>query len=217
MKRSEIRFTKDDRIAVIAPHPDDECIGVSAALLMAPEKTDIFVLTDGSHGDPDISVEEEALIRKKQFENEMAYVNPHARHWLGVEDTKLGENKSAVETIDFTPYTKIFLPWDESLHPDHRAAATICFRTISKQKAKGECYIYEVYAPFHNPSHYIDITALADEKRKLVRFHEDQAIQEQITMSLNYFRGSQMVSHPDIKYAECFLKVDPYEKASKTR
>ena len=211
--RSEIRFTEDDKIAVIAPHPDDECLGVSAALLLVPEKTDIFVMTDGSHGDSEKSVEEEALIRKKQFENEMAYVKPHAWHWFGAEDTKLGENKSVADAIDFTPYTKIFLPWDASLHPDHRAAAKSCFRAISRQKAEGECYIYELLAAFHNPSHYIDITALVDEKRKLIRFHEDQAIQEDVVLPLNYLRGSQMIAHPEIKYAECFLKVNPYEKA----
>ena len=46
----ELKFTDKDSIAVIAPHPDDECLGVSAALLKAADRTDVFVLTDGSHG-----------------------------------------------------------------------------------------------------------------------------------------------------------------------
>ena len=84
--REEIRFTPDDRIAIIAPHPDDECLGASAALLLAADRTDVFVMTDGSHGNPANTIEEEAVIRKLQFEAEMAYVKPHAWYWLGYED-----------------------------------------------------------------------------------------------------------------------------------
>ena len=42
MKQS-IKFDEQDSIAVIAPHPDDECLCASAALLMAADRTDIFV------------------------------------------------------------------------------------------------------------------------------------------------------------------------------
>ena len=66
--RERIVFQDNDRIAVIAPHPDDECLGTAAVLLLAPERTDIYVLTDGSHGNPEKSIEEEAEIRRKQFE-----------------------------------------------------------------------------------------------------------------------------------------------------
>lgn len=208
--REEIRFTPEDRIAIIAPHPDDECLGASAALLTAADRTDVFVLTDGSHGDPDRPIEEEAAVRKRQFEAEMAYVRPHAWSWLGYEDTKLIEHQDAANQIDFTPYTKIFLPWLESFHPDHRAAAQICLGAIRRQKAKGVCFSYEVNAPFHKPTHYADITALQEEKRRLVRFHEDQKEQEPMTLSLNAFRGSQMLRHEEIRFAECYLKVDAY-------
>ena len=209
--REELRFTPDDRIAIIAPHPDDECLGASAALLLAADRTDVFVLTDGSHGNPANPIEEEAAVRKRQFEAEMAYVKPHAWYWLGYEDTKLIEYQNAADEIDFTPYTKIFLPWMESFHPDHRAAVGICRSAIRKQKATGECFSYEVNAPFYKPTHYVDITDLQEEKRKLARFHEEQKEQEPMTLALNEFRGSQMLKHEEIKFAECYLKIDAYD------
>ena len=43
---------------------------------MAADRTDIYVLTDGSHGNPAKTVQEEAAIRKRQFEAEMEYVRP---------------------------------------------------------------------------------------------------------------------------------------------
>ena len=206
--RHELVFTDEDRIAVIAPHPDDECLGVSAALLTAADRTDIFVLTDGSHGCKARTIEEEAAVRRRQFEAEMEYVRPHAYTWLGVEDTKMLAHPEAVRQIDFTPYSIIFIPWLESLHPDHRHAAAFCIDTIRRQKAKAKVYSYEIMAPFHNPTHYIDITSIEQEKRKLIRFHEDQQEQEDMNLSLNAFRAAQMLKREDIRYAETFIKVD---------
>lgn len=205
-----IKFEEQDRIAVIAPHPDDECLGASAALLMAADRTDIFVISDGSHGDPLKTIQEEAIIRRRQFEAEMEYVKPRSWHWLGYEDTQLMQNPNALNDIDFTVYTKIFMPWIESFHPDHRAVAMMCRRVISEQKASAECFSYEITAPFYKPTHYIDITGIEVEKRKLIRFHEDQlqSGQEEITMSLNAFRGAQLYRRPEFGYAEAYLQVE---------
>ena len=53
----KITFTEEDRIAIIAPHPDDECMYAAGVLLLASDRTDIFVLTDGSHGNKEHSIE----------------------------------------------------------------------------------------------------------------------------------------------------------------
>ena len=206
--RERIVFKEDDRIAVIAPHPDDECLGAGAALIFAPDRTDIYVITDGSHGNPDKSVEEEAKIRRAQFEAEMDAVKPHSWEWLGYEDTTLQNNPDAVSGIDFTPYTKIFLPWDLSAHPDHRAAAVMCCKAIHRQRSKAECFMYEITTPFYRPTHCIDITGVVEDKKRLIRFHSDQSAQEEITLTLNRFRGSLMFSDPQCRYAECYLKAD---------
>lgn len=205
--RKKITITESDRIAIIAPHPDDECIFAAGPLLLAPSRTDIFVLTDGSHGNRERPIKEEAAIRKKQFDAEMDYIKPHAAYWFGVEDTKLPENAGIVSRIDFRPYTRIFLPWVESLHPDHRVAAELCINEIRKQGCHADCYSGEVYKPFPMPSHYIDITSLADEKRRLIRFHEDQAALEEVVLALNAFRAAQMMDLPECKFAECYDQV----------
>ena len=211
--RERIVFQEEDLIAVVAPHPDDECLGAAAALLLAPDRTDIYVLTDGRYGNPDKSAEEEAKNRRMQFEAEMEAVKPRAFQWLGFEDTTLQKNLDADLKIDFTPYTKIFLPWNQSAHPDHRAAAIMCCKAIHEQKAKAECFMYEITRPFHYPTHCIDITGLLEDKKRLIRFHQDQNPQEEINLSLNRFRGAQMISDPKCRYAECYLKVDAQKLA----
>ena len=69
---------KNDSIAIVAPHPDDECIGVSFALLRFPSQVDVYVLTDGSHSNIERSIEDEADVRRAQFEAETAYVKPRS-------------------------------------------------------------------------------------------------------------------------------------------
>ncbi len=64
----ELKISHDDLIAVIAPHPDDECLGASFALLTVPERTDVYVLSDGSHGNSKRTVEEEASFRKASLD-----------------------------------------------------------------------------------------------------------------------------------------------------
>ena len=206
--RQEIRFTNEDRIAIIAPHPDDECLGASSALILASGITDIFVLTDGSHGSKERGIREEADVRRAQFEAEMEYVKPNSYKWLGVEDTNMSLHREIIKEIDFKPYTIVFLPWIKSLHSDHRYAAVFCMDEIVRQKADCSCYFYEINAPFYEPTHYIDITGIVDEKRRLVRFHTDQNEQENVTLSLNAFRAAQMFEHPEIEYVEAFEKAD---------
>ena len=126
---------------------------------------------------------------------------------------RLAKHYEAADEIDFTQYTKVFLPWNESLHPDHRAACDMCCKAIQKQKATPECYIYEVNAPFHKPTHFFDITGIIDEKKKLIDLHKDQIKQKDIPLSLNRFRAAQLISRTAVEYAECYLKVDPYEIA----
>lgn len=212
-KTEELVIEKNDSIAVIAPHPDDECIGAAFVLLRYPSQTDVFVMTNGGYGNKERSVEDEAAVRRGHFKAEMAYVKPRSYEWLGYEDTKLRDYPEAADSIDFSKYTKVFMPWLDSLHPDHRAAADICCAAIRKQNAKPQCFSYEIFAPFRKPTHFVDITDIAEEKRRLIRFHEDQLVQEDVIMSLNAFRAAQLISKPEIIFAECFIEIDAYENS----
>lgn len=104
----------------------------------------------------------------------MSIVKPRNWFWLGIEDTKVSDNPDFATQIDFTRYTKVFLPWGKSLHPDHRATYESCLSQIKQQNAnKAEYYMYEVCAPFRNPRYYIDITDVLDRKHELIRCHKE--------------------------------------------
>ena len=200
---------KDERVAVVAPHPDDESLGVGGVLLRYPGQADVFVVSDGSLCNPDIDPAAMAAMRRAEFERAMAIVCPRSSHWLGFPDAHLAEHPECVNAVDFTRYAKAFLPWTDSLHPDHRALARFCLDRMRRQGADCEAYLYEVQAPFRCPTHFVDITDVVERKRELVGCYENTLAlypQDEVTLALNKFRSCQR--EEPARWCECFLHVD---------
>lgn len=214
-----IEINNKDLIAIIAPHPDDECIGVGGVMSLFANQCDIYVMTDGGQGQKNISPVEERKIRRKQFEKEMEYVQVRNYYWMGYEDGALLGNQSCMREIDFSVYTKIFIPWGNDNHPDHTATNIYAIEEIKKQKVKNvDVYEYEVHVPFHDVTHYIDITKVIKMKKKLIQFHEDQLKNvcfDEIAVSLAKYRACQ--ENQKDKYYESFVKIDLNKQTDSNR
>lgn len=205
----KLNFTEKDRIGIIAPHPDDECLGAFAPMQFLPKQTDVIVVSDGSHGNTNVSIEKEAVIRHTQFENEMKEISLSDCIWLGYEDTTLSMHPEMLNDVDLTKYTMLFIPWEDSYHPDHRAVFQAVIKQIQKQGSKARLFSYEINAPFRRPTHYIDITEFIDKKLHLIRIHQDQVssyCQDMVTITLNKFRACQANSPKS--YYECYIEVE---------
>ena len=87
MKALDIR--DNDRILIIAPHPDDECIGPGGVLLQYAKQCEVIVLTDGRQGQGDTAPEKEKQIRKQEFLNGMKRLNIGCFRMLDIEDGTL--------------------------------------------------------------------------------------------------------------------------------
>lgn len=205
MSKILINIKCDDKILIIAPHPDDECIGCGGLLSLYPEKCSVVVMTDGSQGNINVVPEQEAIIRKNQFINEMKFAGIDDYTWLGFADGTLMSIKDCAQNIQFENYTKIFLPWRDDNHPDHTAAFLYSLEFIKKNCSKNtEVYEYEVHVPFHDVTHYLDITDVIQIKEKLICCHKDQIellpYDKQVN-SLAMYRACQM------NKAGCFFET----------
>lgn len=174
MKALDIK--DDDRILIIAPHPDDECIGPGGVLLLYAKQCEVIVLTDGRQGQGDIAPEKEKQIRKQEFINEMKRLDIDRFRMLDIEDGTLLSHIDCLTKFCFREYSKIFVTgiWDR--HPDHKAAF-LCVKEAVKGKASGEmpeCYLYEVHTPLQSPTHFLDISDVMEEKSQLIRIHKSQ-------------------------------------------
>lgn len=205
-----INITQTDKIIIIAPHPDDECIGTGGLLSLYPELCDVIVITDGRQGQKDAAPEMVKEIRKQEFENEMKYAKVHSYKMLGYEDGALLQHMDCLRDIDFSGYTKIFIPWGDDNHPDHTATYLSAIERIKQQHiTNAEVYQYEVHVPFHDATHMLDITSGIENKLKLIQFHKSQVSSvdyDQIAMALGKYRACQC-NLPE-KYLEAYLQTD---------
>lgn len=102
----------------------------------------------------------------------------------------------------------LFTHWPIDNHPDHRAMANLAYEAWKQMNQRFSLYYYEVSDgddtnPFPAPTHYVDITAVADNKQAACYAHASQnpdyffPLQDTVAQ----FRGLQCRS----KRAEAFV------------
>ena len=128
-----LSIKEDDRLLIIAPHPDDECIGPGGVLALYPHLCKVIVLTDGRQGQGDVAPELEKKIRKQEFANEMRILGISDYEMFDYEDGSLMQYTDCLENIDLTSFTKIFVTGIHDNHPDHTAACISMYQALKMQ------------------------------------------------------------------------------------
>lgn len=205
-----IEITREDKILIVAPHPDDECIGGGGIIAIYSNQCDVILLTDGAHGQSGVVSEHIVKIREKEFEDEMQYARINNYKMFHLEDGTLFRNLEVFSTFDFSVYTKVFVTSESDKHPDHRAAFHAVKNALYKQNSKNmELYQMEVNAPIAQPTHYLDITNYIEKKKNLISFHKSQIKDRdyrEMAEMLALYRGYQAGLNG--RCIECFYDTD---------
>lgn len=201
----ELLFSKQDRILVLAPHPDDESIGCGGLLLKYRDQCDVVVLTDGRYGGLQNQDENDVvLLRKEEFKKVMEKLQITNYSFLNIEDGKLSENFEIFSKINFDNYDIIICPSQGESHIDHSSV----YKFLAKINPKAKIFSYEVWSTIANPTHFIDISDSMSKKQELIQLYSSQVIQldyiSKIT-GLNCYRG--MTVYPAVSYAEIYQEV----------
>jgi LmbE family N-acetylglucosaminyl deacetylase len=200
----EWKIKSQDKFLVLSPHPDDESIGCGGFLLKYGPQCDVVLLTDGRHGDPDMEPVEVAEIRKREFETVMEKLQINHYQCLDIEDGRLIENFDIFKRILLNGYDYIFMPSPTDNHPDHLAVSRMFYKLASLLRITClKVVYYEIWSALSLPSHYIDISDVADKKRDLINKYQSQVKfidYASRILALNQYRG---IYH-HIDYAECF-------------
>lgn len=203
-----IDIRPESRILIVAPHPDDECIGAGGVLVKYAAQCDVVLLTNGCACNPERPKEENAAIRHEEFTHEMVFAGVH-RYWeIGIEDGTLAEHADCLLDFDLAPYDIIFTANHLDNHADHRAAFECLRRALAKQACHPTVYEYEIATPFAAVSEYLDLTDTMEQKLALIRFHQSQL------ESLDYVKlARSLASYRAVKAAgETY--VEAYARAS---
>lgn len=169
-----LSIKEDDKILIIAPHPDDECIGVGGLLLSYPHQCTVWVLTDGGIGQGSYNLNYTREIRHNEFVNEMDALGIIDYCFFDIPDGTLTNHIDCLNCRELSIFTKIFVTHEGDGHPDHTAARICLNNAVKHQNIAPLIYEYEVHSHIPSPTHMLDITELIEKKKSLIRFHESQ-------------------------------------------
>lgn len=170
-----LAIKENDSMLIVAPHPDDECIGAGGLLALYPGLCTVIVLTDGGQGQRGASPEECRKTRKQEFLAEMRNLGIERYRMLEYEDNTLMRHTDCMNDMPLSGYSKIFVTGLHDGHPDHAAACLSVYSALRHQGiSRMEIYWYEVHSIMRDPSHMLDISGVIGRKTELIRFHKSQ-------------------------------------------
>ena len=189
----KLKVEPDDYILIVSPHPDDESIGCGGLIMTYGAQIEILLITDGrtAHGE-DLTDEECAVRRYLEFQKMLENTSVKNHYYMKIADGNAITCAKALENIDITKYTKIFVPNRAEEHIDHRAVNECVRKLMRKRRCKAALYEYEVWSPLAYPTHYIDISSCIEEKSELISCYESQLYLRDyhaLVKGINAYRG----------------------------
>lgn len=200
---------------VIAPHPDDEIIGMGGTLIRALDagvRITVVYLTSGKESESrKLEAEAEAVAKELGYQTvflRQPLLNiPLDRRTLEVVGGVFAEREPDV----------CFLPFLSDDHDDHRRASHLIWaaRQAGVLTRSFEVWAYQVYSSLI-PNVVVDITEVSDRKAAAIRAWRSQLARRDwahIALGLNAY-NVRYLSTADPRYAEtCFvLPVEQYTR-----
>ena len=186
----------NDKILVVAPHPDDETLGCGGLMALYPKQCDVLLLTDGRKGKSkqraNIPDEEIIAIRKSELRNALNIAGVNNLYCLDIPDSTLDKSKKQVIKFDASGYKYIFIPNAREAHPDHKAANRYFKSMRFWGKTKAKIYEYEVWTPLQVIDVLVDISSKEEVKRRMIKQYVSQLeckTYENAGMGLSQYRG----------------------------
>ncbi len=135
--------TVPHRTVVVAPHPDDEILGVGgllALLAAAGTRVDLLAVTDGEASHPGGSVGPPGLGPRRVAETLAALdvlgVGADVRRLRRPDGGGQALEQPVVDALRLEPGTWLLGPWATDGHPDHEAVGRGCVRVAERDGAR---------------------------------------------------------------------------------
>jgi LmbE family N-acetylglucosaminyl deacetylase len=193
-----INIKPNDKILVVAPHPDDESIGCGGVIALYHNQVDVLLVTDGYNSD--LNNLETSSIRQQEFIRAMELAQVHSYRMLHIPEHQIWKNRDKFKNVIFSDYTHIFVPNRHEAHQDHAAVYGV-IKKLAGRRTK--LYEYEVWTTIRKPNIIVEISSVIVQKQKLITCHASQnKVTDYISLAtgLNAYRGQ---AH-GLKYAEAY-------------
>ena len=184
MRRHDFKELPGGHVLVIAPHADDEILGVGGTLARHIERGDsveVLVLTDGARGTADGASSWELVERRREEAIAgMAQLGGAGQEFWGLpEGHAPGTDmmgalalRLAMRIATSRPDV-IYAPWIGEQHGDHYQAARLARLGFTLSGCDALALGYEVWSPLE-PRWVVDISAVWEKKLAAVKEHASQ-------------------------------------------
>ncbi len=215
-----------DNIVVIAPHPDDEAIGVGGSIKLASEKGDnvfIIYVTTGSDTPAAGRRSAETVTKQRQAEAEKSLktLGAVAGFFLHYESKEVCETKidSVIQDIFSVLMLLrpkiIFTPSPFETHPTHLSVTQRTLEAIKRipnfeVKLRGYQVWDDIFAS-DEMLEEVDISGVIDTKKRAIRAHESEIKflpYDTATVGGNHYRAIFSKNDEKVEYVEKLLVMD---------
>lgn len=132
-----------DRTVVLAPHPDDEVLGVGGLMSLlqaAGSRIEVVAVTDGEASHPGGSLSTAALadVRRAETDRALAALGlPATVTHLELPDGGAdGLEEPVLTALSLSPGDLLVAPWEGDGHPDHEAVGRAAQRAAARDGAR---------------------------------------------------------------------------------
>ncbi len=196
---------------VLAPHPDDEVIGLGGLLALASTRkisVRVAYVSSGELGG-------KAPEREKEAQKVAHFLGFSPLFWH-LPDRKIKEESKKFficlgKTLTLEPKT-IFLPSFQEFHPDHRATTLLALIFLRALGWTNEIWLYEI-TRLGEVNRLIDISQFISYKKKALDFYKSQLKEYpyfRIMEALNHLR-SYTLDAKQTEFVEGFWVGTPQE------
>ncbi len=204
----KLREIRKQRVLVVAPHPDDEVIGVGGNLALhqraGSQILTLFVTLDAPAPDG-------RIVRKGEAER-VARLLGFDHRFLNFPDGCISLHEPAVghsiaEAIrSFRPEV-IYCPFPGDHHRDHQSTSACTGLAVAESGYQGEVCCYEVWSSLW-PNVGVDISSVVEVKKEAIGCYASQVAYlpyVEGALGLNRFRGLKL----GVPYAEALFACNP--------
>jgi LmbE family N-acetylglucosaminyl deacetylase len=213
------------KIAVLAPHMDDEvlgCGGTIARHVQAGAEVSVIFLTDGRYGsgataalaEPERGRKQRELvdIRKQEARRAGEILGVKDITFLDAEDGRLSIDSLLPKRLraileEEHPHV-VYLPFFLENHADHSAASDMLLAATTGMPLDFECRCYEVWTPLF-PNIVVEIDATIELKKRALACYQSQLADMDYVhtgVGLNAYRSSA-IGCKTARFVEAFFSV----------
>ena len=213
----ELPFSKGPWL-VLAPHADDESMGMGGSLAKAAQQgieTHLWVLTDGALGGTESNLVE---IRQREAREAARSLGMQGVQFLHQPDRQLRPHgalaQRLLDEIRVLKPSAVFFPGVCELHPDHRGCALLAWQVLQRMGVDAPAAVsYEIST--QSPVNcLVDITDVMEHKLRALQVYRSQLKQNnyvEIATALNKLRTFTLPAK--VVWAEGFYRYNDVELA----